>query len=376
MKSKQNIKPFEFTYQYGRKIKLITKLSGLKQYATVNKLCIYKLLSELGFSFWHREAQLSFYKCRLCHTHLKIDHVNWDRVFLKTCACVVSNKSIMTLNRFKTIYADDEAVIQYNAYVQEKTAKWKPQNPDYSSLSYFTEAYGEKDGLSKYREKNKQHDVTSPDFFQRTHKVDIETAKAMSSERQRTFTLEKLIKKHGGEKGAAIHRERQEKWQRTLKSKPLEEQERINLTKGIGKGKFISKYGEAAWCRKIDGLRASMRRRGWMVSEEEWPIKEAYNRLCRKITDRVKTQITKANNHDHLDHRYSVSMGYRTCIPVEVIASPVNLVYIPKADNIRKSYNCSIKKDELLLLYKAWIETEDGKHYNELINAIRSSFSS
>jgi uncharacterized low-complexity protein len=56
-------------------------------------------------------------------------------------------------------------------------------------------------------------------------------AKAALSERQRTFTLEKCIARHGEDEGRRIYRERQEHWQATMKSKPKEEIERINKLK-------------------------------------------------------------------------------------------------------------------------------------------------
>lgn len=46
-----------------------------------------------------------------------------------------------------------------------------------------------------------------------------------------TFSLEKCIEKYGLENGYKIWKERQEKWQSTLRSKPVEEQERINHNK-------------------------------------------------------------------------------------------------------------------------------------------------
>jgi hypothetical protein len=51
------------------------------------------------------------------------------------------------------------------------------------------------------------------------------------SERQKTFTKEKCIERYGEVDGLKRWKERQEKWQNVLKSKPLEEQERINKSK-------------------------------------------------------------------------------------------------------------------------------------------------
>jgi hypothetical protein len=58
-----------------------------------------------------------------------------------------------------------------------------------------------------------------------------EDAIKLRSKRQRTFTLEKCIEKHGEEEGKRIHRERQEKWMATLNSKSDEEISDINRRK-------------------------------------------------------------------------------------------------------------------------------------------------
>jgi len=63
-----------------------------------------------------------------------------------------------------------------------------------------------------------------------------EEAKELVSKEQKYFSKDICIKKYGKEKGLKIWKERQVKWQETLKSKPPEEIARINrlkLTKGI-----------------------------------------------------------------------------------------------------------------------------------------------
>ena len=60
---------------------------------------------------------------------------------------------------------------------------------------------------------------------------DIEHAKELLHQRQHTFSLEKCIEKYGEEEGYKIWKERQEKWQNTLKSKPDEERIEINRKK-------------------------------------------------------------------------------------------------------------------------------------------------
>lgn len=60
-----------------------------------------------------------------------------------------------------------------------------------------------------------------------------EESKEALSNRQRTFTLEKCIEKHGEEEGTRIWQERQDKWQATLKSKSPEEIQEINRKKVV-----------------------------------------------------------------------------------------------------------------------------------------------
>jgi hypothetical protein len=63
-----------------------------------------------------------------------------------------------------------------------------------------------------------------------------EEARVLLKERQTTFSLEKCIQKHGKKKGTEIWQARQEKWQCTLNSKPIEERERINKAKTFKRG--------------------------------------------------------------------------------------------------------------------------------------------
>jgi hypothetical protein len=60
---------------------------------------------------------------------------------------------------------------------------------------------------------------------------DEETAKRLLSEAQATFSLSELVKKHGHDEGTRRWKERQDKWQATLKAKTFEEQEEINQRK-------------------------------------------------------------------------------------------------------------------------------------------------
>ena len=62
-------------------------------------------------------------------------------------------------------------------------------------------------------------------------------------DRQNTFTKEKCIEKYGKEEGLKVWKDRQERWQKTLNSKPIEEQERICRAK-MCNGRGYSKISQ------------------------------------------------------------------------------------------------------------------------------------
>lgn len=66
--------------------------------------------------------------------------------------------------------------------------------------------------------------------------MSLEDAQKALSERQRTFSLEKCIKKYGKTEGFKRWRERQDKWLKTLNNKTEEEKRKINMKKHSGSG--------------------------------------------------------------------------------------------------------------------------------------------
>lgn len=78
-------------------------------------------------------------------------------------------------------------------------------------------------------------------------------AKRKVSESQATFTLKKCIEKYGKEKGFKRWKERQEKWQKTLNSKPKEEIERINRAKMLN-GRGYSKISQKLFDEIFDEI--------------------------------------------------------------------------------------------------------------------------
>lgn len=71
--------------------------------------------------------------------------------------------------------------------------------------------------------------------------LDHNEALVALKERQVTFSLNKCIEKYGKEDGIRIWKERQEKWQRTLKKKTPEQIKRINMMKSSGIGRYLDR---------------------------------------------------------------------------------------------------------------------------------------
>jgi len=80
----------------------------------------------------------------------------------------------------------------------------------------------------------------------------LEEAKQKHSERQKTFSKEICIQKHGEEKGLEVFNQRQKKWQETLKNLPNYND--IQKSKGISLEKYINMYGVDVGGQKYEDL--------------------------------------------------------------------------------------------------------------------------
>lgn len=77
-----------------------------------------------------------------------------------------------------------------------------------------------------------------------------------------------------------------------------------------------------------------------------------YTRLSVKMFPGLIENLEKRSREFHLDHRYSLKMGFINDIPAEIIGSPVNLEIIPGPENCIKKAKCSISQKNLLQEYK------------------------
>lgn len=77
-----------------------------------------------------------------------------------------------------------------------------------------------------------------------------------------------------------------------------------------------------------------------------------YTRKSIKI-NKINEGVDVGNNKNqyHLDHKFSISKGFKLGILPSIIGSIVNLEYIPNVDNLKKLDNCSITIDDLFESY-------------------------
>lgn len=79
-----------------------------------------------------------------------------------------------------------------------------------------------------------------------------------------------------------------------------------------------------------------------------WSLTEKNAKSLKNYDKRGRIDLN--DDAHHIDHRYSVINGFINNIPPHIIADVVNLEMIPALDNIKKSSDCSITKEELLRL--------------------------
>lgn len=351
-----------------------------KELTALKKNCkdFYHELSNRGFTFEVEGFKINTHRCLVCNAPLEIrsmkTSIDLDSriVYFKTHGCVTNFKPKITFDRFRTVLPEADAKVAFDSYIQRKTKYWKPESCDTMSLKFHQQKYGEIEGLKKYEERKRKSNVRSLQFYiDRGHS--IEKSKTLLRKRQTTFSLEKLVAKHGTDKGFELWKIRQDKWQTTLKSKPVEDQLRINASKGLSREKFVLKHGEDAWKSKCQSMLISMNDRNWIIKDKT--AHSNYYSIVHLLTKLSRKHIDPRIPKYHLDHIYSIAMGFRTRILPIIIGSPVNLRWIPKEQNERKSYNCDITKDDLNDSYNKWIQTENGKRYLDDVRSLQSYLS-
>jgi hypothetical protein len=93
------------------------------------------------------------------------------------------------------------------------------------------------------------------------------------------------------------------------------------------------------------------------LSDEEIKKWKQYDKMVRTLTARTyrtyKSVINPNNlpigrGKHHIDHKFSISEGYKKNIPPQIISSKENLEVITESENCSKQNKCSITYDELI----------------------------
>ena len=140
------------------------------------------------------------------------------------------SKSSMTVENYKLRYGETLGAEKYNK--QQSKNPFRNHNGRLSPFKKGSVNYSEE--AIKKADENRTYNTRLDYWLGKGYS--LEESKQKLKERQTTFSLEKCIKKYGEIKGKEIWKERQKKWQNTLKSKPLEEINRINMSKSSGSG--------------------------------------------------------------------------------------------------------------------------------------------
>lgn len=113
-----------------------------------------------------------------------------------------------------------------------RNSAWSMNFKGYDGLSdqEKTEKIAELGKVAQQTRDKNHNNATKLDYYT-SRGYSKSEARSLLKDRQQTFTLEKCIKWHGEIEGRRIYFERQENWQKTMKSKPLDEIERINRLK-------------------------------------------------------------------------------------------------------------------------------------------------
>lgn len=117
-------------------------------------------------------------------------------------------------------YSEEEAEYKRNSIRPIRKEYWieKGYSEEESILKAQETKTNNNKKASEKTKNTKKLNGTSYDYWYAYHMGDVEKAKKSLHERQSTFSLEKCIKKHGEIEGTKIWKERQTKWQTTLKN--------------------------------------------------------------------------------------------------------------------------------------------------------------
>ena len=131
-------------------------------------------------------------------------------------------------------YTEQEAAIHIKSFRKSNIEYWLKRGYSVEDAKKLRSEY-QKNACQRGVEERRSHpeyNTTSIEYWL-AKGYSKEEASEKLSERQRTFTLEKCIKKYGKIKGTRIYKNRQIKWQNTLNLKSDIEKKKINIKRNM-----------------------------------------------------------------------------------------------------------------------------------------------
>ncbi len=145
-------------------------------------------------------------------------------------------------------YTIEEADYKRNSYRPIRKEYWLEKGfSEYEAINKAKESKeaNNKKGANKAANRKKEDfrnsSIRCIEYWLSYHMGDEEKAKASLHDVQSTFSLDICITKHGKEKGCEIWKERQDKWQQTLNSRPNEDIDNTNKNKSASLKGLLSR---------------------------------------------------------------------------------------------------------------------------------------
>lgn len=148
--------------------------------------------------------------------------------------------SANTLEKFQILYGEKKGLEKWNNKIEKVRGKnnpWYNHDGKYSPWKKGSKNYNE--NSIKKATNNRSYNTRLDYYIDKG--LTYEEALVALKNRQETFSLKKCIERHGSNKGKEIWKNRQIRWQNTLKSKTQEEIDDINKRKGSGIGRYLDR---------------------------------------------------------------------------------------------------------------------------------------
>lgn len=238
----------------------------------------------------------------------------------------------MNLDRFLSIFPEEQAQEFYDGLKSRKQKNWTTKGLDVGSKDFFIRKYGYEEGVKRFNDKNQKCNTLNQGYFESVG-LSPKEAKLALKNRQSTRSLDKAYLKCGVD----------------------------------GIKKWISV--NAAWRKKLPSNNTQNFLEPELISLAEQ--KAQYLWLVTVLTDLSKRLGNiEATEGFEVDHKFSKSAGFHLGISPKIICAEPNLRVISREVNLSKKDLCSVTRYNLNNVYESFIESSRGKLYDDISEAL------